>query len=288
MQFIREILKFCFNSQLSKSSHDFFHELWINGMAEETGVSMIPVYRLTNDPEGYQRQCWEKIVYGFRMLQPDELARLAREHGRNYTGGSHFVSFCCEPTKFLPYLMKRFLAAGGRFEKRKVRNLDDEFNDVDLIVNCTGYGSKTMTKDTKFQAIRGQIARVKAPWIYEVVLHEDDDGNYIIPNIDCVILGGTHQIDDFNLNVSPADSSFIFNGCEKVFPSLKNAELIKEVVGLRPGREEVRLETELRKGKPPVVHNVGHGGCGLTLCWGCADDVLEKTIAVLSTNSSKL
>lgn len=257
-------------------------------MAEETGISMIPVYRLTIDPEGYQRQCWENVVFGFRMLQADELARLSREHDRKYTGGSHFVSFCCEPTKFLPYLMKRFLAASGRFEKRKVLSLDDEFKNADLIVNCTGLGSKEITGDKKFHAIRGQIARVKAPWLKEVVLHEDDDGNYIIPNIDCVILGGTHQVDDFNLNVSSADSAFIFNGCKKVFPSLKNAEVIKETVGLRPGREEVRLETELRHGKPPIVHNVGHGGCGVTLCWGCADDVLKETIKVVSGKTSKL
>lgn len=147
---------------------------------------MIPVYRLTNDTNGYETPSWKNVVYGYRDLTPDELARLSLEHNRNYTGGSHFISFCCEPTKFLPYLMKRFFAAGGRFEKRKVFNLD-EFDGADLIINCSGLGSKEITKDTKFQAIRGQVARVKAPWIYDVVLHEDDDGNYIIPNTNCVI-----------------------------------------------------------------------------------------------------
>lgn len=225
---------------------------------------MIPVYRLTTDPEGHRFPCWKDIVFGYKELNASQLSRLAKEHRRDYSGGAHFISFCCEPTKFLPYLMKRFFAAGGRFEQRKVLSLD-EFNGTDLIVNCTGLGSKELTNDTKFQAIRGQVARVKAPWMFEVIMHEDDDGNYIIPNIDCVILGGTHQIEDYNLKVSAADSAFIFNGCKRIFPSLKHAEKIVEVAGLRPGRESVRLETEYRSGKPTVIHNVGHGGCGVRI-----------------------
>ena len=49
-------------------------------------------------------------------------------------------------------------------------------------------------------------------------------------------------------------------------------------MGLRPGRPSVRLEAEQWQlkggGTLPVVHNVGHGGSGLTLAWGCAEDVV--------------
>ena len=75
--------------------------------------------------------------------------------------------------------------------------------------------------------------------------------------------------------------------------------------GLRPGRSEVRLETEfVEPTKPteptgqnnqppasastdttqvptisatssvPVIHCYGHGGCGITLAMGCADDLV--------------
>ncbi len=49
-------------------------------------------------------------------------------------------------------------------------------------------------------------------------------------------------------------------------------------VGLRPGREEVRLERE-RHGSRLVVHNYGHGGAGVTLSWGCADEVVRCVLA---------
>lgn len=99
---------------------------------------MVPTYRLTCDPQGQDLPSWRDVVFGYKRLSTRDLQKLAKEHGREYTAGSHFITFCCEPVKFLPYLMKRFLAAGGMFEKRKVFNLD-EFCEYDLIVNCTGY-----------------------------------------------------------------------------------------------------------------------------------------------------
>ena len=43
---------------------------------------------------------------------------------------------------------------------------------------------------------------------------------------------------------------------------------------VRPVRPEVRLEREGR-----VVHCYGHGGSGVTLAWGCADEVAELVAA---------
>lgn len=60
-----------------------------------------------------------------------------------------------------------------------------------------------------------------------------------------VILGGTHQYNDFNLKVSEDDDKFIMEGCQKLIPGIKHAPLIKQWVGLRPGRSTIRLETEL-------------------------------------------
>ncbi len=41
-------------------------------------------------------------------------------------------------------------------------------------------------------------------------------------------------------------------------------------MGLRPVRSSVRLEAEGR-----VVHCYGQGGAGVTLSWGCADEVVR-------------
>jgi D-amino-acid oxidase len=46
--------------------------------------------------------------------------------------------------------------------------------------------------------------------------------------------------------------------------------VLRHRVGLRPARPQVRVE---RVGD--VVHCYGHGGAGVTLSWGTADEVAE-------------
>ena len=51
-------------------------------------------------------------------------------------------------------------------------------------------------------------------------------------------------------------------------PALRDARVLRHKVGLRPVRPAVRLE---RVGE--VVHCYGHGGAGVTLSWGAAEEV---------------
>jgi glycine/D-amino acid oxidase-like deaminating enzyme len=50
--------------------------------------------------------------------------------------------------------------------------------------------------------------------------------------------------------------------------------------GLRPGRTPLRLDSETVRGVP-VVHCYGHGGSGITLAMGCAEDVVALHVAPL-------
>lgn len=60
-----------------------------------------------------------------------------------------------------------------------------------------------------------------------------------------VILGGTHQVNDYNTNVDVDDRRFIYDGCMKLNPAIKGADIIVEKVGLRPGRNRVRIEQDV-------------------------------------------
>ena len=58
-------------------------------------------------------------------------------------------------------------------------------------------------------------------------------------------------------------------------PRLAGVEVLEHRVGLRPGRPEIRLEREDPADGVPRVHNYGHGGSGVTLSWGCAEETLR-------------
>lgn len=69
---------------------------------------------------------------------------------------------------------------GVQFERKKITSFE-ELQTFDLIINCTGLGAEQLTGDKSLVPIRGQVMRVKASWIFEVLLDDSDDGNYIIP-----------------------------------------------------------------------------------------------------------
>jgi glycine/D-amino acid oxidase-like deaminating enzyme len=59
--------------------------------------------------------------------------------------------------------------------------------------------------------------------------------------------------------------------------------IIREVVGLRPYRDEGFVVEAQRAGNKLIVHNYGHGGAGITLSWGTASlavDLLSEPGAV--------
>jgi hypothetical protein len=48
-------------------------------------------------------------------------------------------------------------------------------------------------------------------------------------------------------------------------------------VGLRPGRAPLRLESEVVS-NTPIVHCYGHGGSGITIGMGCAEDAVANHV----------
>jgi D-amino-acid oxidase len=68
---------------------------------------------------------------------------------------------------------------------------------------------------------------------------------------------------------SPAIAAGILERASRLVPGVGRARVLRHRVGLRPVRPSVRLE---RVGD--VVHCYGHGGAGVTLSWGVAEEVV--------------
>lgn len=161
-------------------------------------------------------------------------------------------------------------------EHRKVRSLEELSHTYDIIVNCSGLGSKSLVGDDKMYPVRGQVLKMEAPWLKNFILVEDGK-TYIYPGIHSVTVGGTRQEEDWRLQADEGDREAMLARCSRLEPSLCKAKVLNEWVGLRPGRKSLRVERELvqLQGRMmPVVHNYGHGGLGVGLAWGTSLDAL--------------
>jgi glycine/D-amino acid oxidase-like deaminating enzyme len=170
--------------------------------------------------------------------------------------------------------MIRYEELGGDIVVKKVQDFSNIGSEYNFIINCTGIESKTLLDDDEVYPVRGQVIRVKTD-VKEMHLDQQIPTlAYIVPRSNDMILGGVAQTNDWSLDARIEDREYILEKCIKLIPELKSAEIIEDMVGLRPGRSEVRLEKEILFGRP-IIHNYGHGGSGVTLSWGCADDVVE-------------
>ena len=175
---------------------------------------------------------------------------------------------------YMNWLMDRYKLLGGKLEKQTIDDFSKLPAEFLIIVNCTGLSSGELCNDSEVYPVRGQIVRIK-PLLSQMHLDQQVPTlAYIVPRSNDMILGGVAQEGKWDLEPTEEDRNFIIDKCSKIIPDLKNAEIIEDIVGLRPGRTEVRLEKELISGKT-VIHNYGHGGSGVTLSWGCAEEVVE-------------
>ncbi|CAN7190837.1 FAD-dependent oxidoreductase [Mycolicibacterium frederiksbergense] len=193
-----------------------------------------------------------------------------------YPYGLRYAVPLAEMPRYLPWLDARFRNLGGRVVLRALRSLNEVGDGADVVINCAGLGAGELVDDPSVYPVRGQILRVSNPGLTMSVRDEGhpDGRAYVHPRSDDCIVGGTLDEGQWDTTVDPAVGAAILARCADLVPALRDARVLGHAVGLRPGRPAVRLEESARlRSGARVVHNYGHGGSGITLCWGCAREV---------------
>ena len=237
-------------------------------------ISLIPVYEMFDGKR--EDPWWKDVVLGFRRVGVSELEVL---HYPTDKGCWSFNTVVMSCQLFLSWQMEQFQANGGEIIRRRLASLKEIDGDYDIIVNCTGLGSRELVNDKLLYPVRGQSIVVKAPWVKHGLGYLDTNNNIvtnIVPQADEVRLGGTTDTSNWTKQPDALISKGIMERCCTYFPGLSTAPVIREIVGFRPGRKTVRLEVDDTLTKhSTVVHNYGHQGQGITFFRGCALDSVK-------------
>ena len=189
---------------------------------------------------------------------------------------------------YLDYLAGRLRRAGGTTEFGvrfgTLADARDFAAQARVIVNSTGYGARDLVGDRELVAVRGQAVVVRNPGLRDFFVGSGALGwplTYLFPHEDVVLLGGTEEPGRDSREPDPVTATRIIEACAAIEPRLRDADVLDHRVGLRPVRSSVRLEAEQAAGGVTVVHSYGHGGAGVTLSWGCAEDAASLVLAAL-------
>ena len=220
------------------------------------------------DGREYLRQAvdppeWSEDIAAFRILDDSEIPE-------GYVFGWQFRAPVIEMQLYMPWLRSRVEALGGSFVQSFVDDLSEVSGEV--VVNCVGLGARELCGDEEVRPVRGQVIFIDQDPGIGHFDQQPETLTYTIPRSDVTVLGGTAQVDDWGMDIRAEDDKLILSKVEALWPELDRSRIIGGAVGLRPSRSEVRLEVEYI-GERRVVHNYGHGGAGVTLSWGCAEEV---------------
>jgi D-amino-acid oxidase len=213
---------------------------------------------------------WRSTVPELRRVTADRLPA-------GYLDGYALTLPVVDMAVHLAWLLSRLRERGVDIVTRRLVELTTALTGVEAVVNCAGLGARELAGDETLRPVRGQIIEVEQFGLTEWLLDQNDPTRltYLVPRSKSVILGGTSEEGDADLEARPATAEAILARCAALVPAAAAARIIGHRVGLRPARPAVRLDTELLV-DGPVVHCYGHGGAGVTLAYGCAEEVLRQ------------
>ena len=239
----------------ARSSYDVFAELCED---ESAGVLMRTGTELFR--EGPEELWWrEALPPG---AGPDRETSLPP----GFASGLTMRTPVIEMSIYLRWLSARVEALGGTITRMNLSALPATGA---LVVNASGIGARLLGGDATVAPVRGQVVVVEQVgldhwWI------DSGPPTYVIPRSRDIVLGGTAIEGEWSRTPDPEVAESILARAAAIEPRLAGARILRHKVGLRPWRPAVRLEREA-----DVIHCYGHGGCGVTVSWGCADDVVD-------------
>jgi D-amino-acid oxidase len=182
------------------------------------GIRWMRNYFIKNTP-------WQSPIGGdFKLIQdllPEIKDLPVESHPFGKKQVRQFDGMIVEPPIYLPAMLTDVRIAGGKIVVREMKSLDEvQGLREKLVFNCTGLGAKALFGDEELAPIRGQLTfLVPQP---EVTYATSYENTYMFSRRDGVLLGGTHEMGDWNLQPDLTTKAAILAKQAKLFDGMRD------------------------------------------------------------------
>jgi D-amino-acid oxidase len=183
------------------------------------GVRWLPMYSLTATP--HQAPPPESPYTAVDPLYPEARALSGPSNPFPSPNAWHRYSMLIEPAIYLNALIRDFLTAGGRIEVREFAATRDLLSlRESLLFNCTGLGARSLFNDQELTPVRGQLVfLLPQPEVEYMTVGPGDI--YMFPRHDGILLGGTHERGNWNLDPDPTTTARILRENGALFSQMR-------------------------------------------------------------------
>lgn len=240
---------------------------------------------------------WYADMTNMSVVSPRDDSRIPSE----YHAALRFTTVIARMDDYLPYLQQRVEQLGvsllltstlsgeanDAWDLPRVREFAKSTYGKDsrtVIVNCTGIGASRLST-VRMQPGRGIVARIERPKDKNYVITESESDGflskdglmaYALPRGHEYTLGGTCFRGDWSETCTPDEISGVLDRSLSLLKLHRDSVRITDTwSGLRPMTMDMRARVGFQSDDgDDVIANFGHGGSGVTLCWGCADHIV--------------
>jgi hypothetical protein len=175
-------------------------------VGDDYGIRWLPTYVETDSPDA-------KIIADFppinRMLIPSE-------HPFPWGSTLRYDTMYIETGRYLRQMIRDVQIAGGKIDVRRFASPNDiAALPEGLVFNCTGLGSRDLFGDADLQPARGQLAILEPQ--PEVRYAFTGGPGYMFPRPDGIVLGGTFELDQWDITPDPKAIARILDSHRRFF-----------------------------------------------------------------------
>lgn len=209
-----------FRQQFGEASRFAFRR-YQSLIGDTYGVRWMPVYNLSTDPPDTQPKSQGGPYSDIEPLYPDAKQLTREENPFDVPSAYRRYSMLIQPAIYLSALMRDFRVAGGKVEVRDFAEARELLSlREDLLFNCTGLGARTLFGDNELVPVRGQLTfLLPQPEINFMTIGPGDI--YMFPRQDGILLGGSHERGNWDLEPDPATTQRILSENGKLFAAMR-------------------------------------------------------------------